>query len=76
MKWISVDDRLPEYGTYRINYATKSGKKGTATFDAYFTNVKSVTGEYFDIWMAVKSDTILDPNRVLHWYDIPEPPKQ
>ena len=63
--WISVDDRLPEYGA----------RAGSTRIACVIVNLSGIVGEGLfseDKWyfMGVETD------QVSHWMPLPEPPKE
>lgn len=73
MSWIKVEDRLPDYGRYKITYLTKKLDK-LVIFDANLTHVMGVNQESFDIWLSADSGKPLNPTKVVHWLEIPDVP--
>lgn len=72
MKWISVEDRLPEDDEGQV-LAIVNGKHGNINFVNGI-----VMAEYFNSdkeWILEMFPEIRNPN-VTHWQPLPEPPKE
>lgn len=59
-KWISVKDRLPEYGRYLVTVAKDDG------------DVIAHTAAYNDLGWWMHSNV----GKITHWMPLPEPPKE
>ena len=67
MKWISVEDRLPEKGRHVITYLVPSW-----TDDLDYAKQKIQFIEDSGMWSSM-----YDENYVIsHWQPLPEPPKE
>lgn len=63
-KWISVDDRLPEFGVSVLARCFYNGK--------WITLVCHTSKENFGEWYT---DEVCQGVKVTHWVPLPEPPK-
>ena len=63
MKWISIEDKLPEKYKYVLGYGSESTLHGQ--------NYDQVKLDKNGDWIAISNYTHL---RVTHWMPLPEPP--
>ena len=66
MKWISVEDRLPDHKEPVVYMRRKSGRKGWFVGIAYWTVSKKWNPEM---------ESTQAPDGITHWTPLPEPPE-
>ena len=71
-KWISVEDRLPEFNVYVLVYAVGKDDKKEITITSY-TN--SMYGLGITGWIAPWQYFSYN-YKITHWMPLPEPPKE
>jgi hypothetical protein len=73
MEWISVKDKLPEFGQEVIVFCPKSRHIVTAL--ARFCRYEGDVKFYWDNYYPMDGFTHVQ-DAVTHWQKLPEPPKQ
>lgn len=74
MEWISVDDRIPDFGRYLVRYGSPGGNE-IVTAEYFEHNFCAGSdGNIHKIWVSDASRSISPMRGVTHWMPLPAPP--
>ena len=77
MEWISVKDRLPEYGVIVLITDGEDVNAGSLNYSGKypFKFIQDDVSKEFTDFSETFNENSYIPNAVTHWHPLPEPPK-